>query len=119
MPQLIVMVLNEPSKLEPVMDAWLVTGISGLTVLNSQGLAHHIKPTEIRDDLPILVSLKSLLRTREEAHRTLLAVVTDDFDCVDLVKKTETIIGPFNQPNTGILFIIPLGQVWGLNHSPT
>ncbi len=115
MPELIVMVLDDREKADEVLNAWLAAGVPGVTILDSYGLGHHIAKRGARDDLPLFPSLESLLRTREEPHRTLFAVVPDGFDVEALVAATEKITRPLNEPDTGILFVVPVTQAWGLH----
>lgn len=114
LPELIVLVLNDPGKTEDVLAAWLAVGISGVTILDSSGLSYQMSQRKLRDDLPLFPSLKDLLRSREEPHRTLFVVVPDGFDVEGLVTATEKITGALDKPNTGILFTLPVTRAWGL-----
>ena len=114
MPELVVLVLDDPDKMEDVLAAWLAAGIAGVTILDSSGLNHQVGKRRLRDDVPLFPSLASLLRGREEQHRTLFVVVPDEFDVSALVAATESITGTFDEPNTGILFILPVTRAWGL-----
>jgi hypothetical protein len=40
--------------------------------------------------------------------------VPDGFDVEALVAATEKITGSLSEPNTGILFTIPVTRAWGL-----
>jgi hypothetical protein len=110
-----VLVLNDPDKTEDILAAWLAVGVSGVTILDSRGLSHQISRRRLRDDLPLFPSLEDLLRSREEPHRTLCTVVADGFDVEALVVETEKITGKFDEPNTGILFTLPVTRAWGLH----
>jgi hypothetical protein len=113
--ELIVLVLNDPGQVDDVLAAWLEAGVSGVTILDSRGLSHHLGKWALRDDLPLFPSLEDLLRGREESHRTLFAVVPENFDIQALVAATEQITGAFDGPDTGILFTLPITRAWGLN----
>jgi hypothetical protein len=113
MAELVVLVIDDPEKADEVLTAWISVGVSGATILNSTGLAHRLPHYGARDDLPLIPSLSSLLRSREEAHRTLFAVVPDGFDVEALVTATEGAIGPLDEAHTGILFVLPVRRVWG------
>lgn len=115
MPELIVLVLNDPDKIEDVLAAWLAVGIAGVTILDSSGLSQQVSQHRLRDDLPLFPSLKDLLRSREESHRTLCAVVPDGFDVEGLAAATEKITGALTEPDTGILFTLPVTRAWGLH----
>ncbi|MBN1429273.1 MAG: hypothetical protein JXB07_12940 [Anaerolineae bacterium] len=117
MSDLVVFVLDDPQKCDLVLQAWIDQGVKGTTILQSTGLARQAKSQRMRDDLPLFPGLDSLLRSHEESHRTLLAVLPDGFDIDALVAATESIIGALDEPNTGILFVVPVKQVWGLRRS--
>ena len=114
MAELMVLVLDDPDKMEDVLAAWLAVGITGVTILDSSGLNHQVGKRRLRDDVPLFPSLETLLRGREEHHRTLFVVVPDDFDMQALVVATEKVVGAFDEPNTGILFTLPVTRAWGL-----
>ena len=113
MPQLILLIVDDPSKAEDVLNAWVEAGVTGATILDSFGIGH-LMPGEMRDDLPLLPSLADIMQGREEHNRLIFSVVTDDFDVERLVAASESIVGRLADPNTGILFTVPVGRVWGL-----
>lgn len=115
MPELVVLVLDDAGKVDEVLSAWLAAGVPGATLLDSAGLGRQLGAQVLRDDLPLMPSLSSLLRTREETNRTLFAVVPDGFDLDALVAATEAITGPLAEPDTGILFTLPVTRAWGLH----
>ena len=115
MPKLITLVMDDACKLDDLVQAWLAAGVAGLTMIDSAGLGYFIGQRGMRDDLPMIPSLDSLLRSREESNRTLFTVVPDDFNVEALVAATEKITGDLNTPDTGILFVLPVLQAWGLH----
>lgn len=115
MPDLVSLVLDDPDKVEQILESWLEVGVSGVTIWHSTGLARELNRRRSRDDLPLIPSLQSLFHTREEPHRTLWAIVPNGFDMQALVTATEKITGSLDGPDSGILFVIPIARVWGLN----
>lgn len=114
MADLAILVLDDPEKTDEVLSAWRDIGVFGATILDSTGMARRIRGLGAPDDLPLIPSLSSLFASREEPHRTLMTVVPDGFDVEKLVRVTESIIGRLDDPYTGILFTVPVKQVWGL-----
>jgi hypothetical protein len=114
MAELVMLVLNDPNKIDDVLAAWLTLGVPGVTILDSTGLRQQMGKHPFRDDLPIFPALDDLLQGVEEPHRTLFAVVEDGFDIDGLAAATEQITGVLDAPNTGILFTLPVRRVWGL-----
>ncbi len=118
MPKLVVCVVDDPAKAEDVLAAWVQHGVPGVTILESTGLGHHIAGLGAPDDAPVFPSLESLLRAREESHRTLLAVVDDTLAHRSVGGSDGAHSrARWRAPDTGILFVVPVEQAWGLRKS--
>ncbi len=111
-PVAVFLVLNNLERLPDLLEAWAEAGIPGATVLESAGL-HCLRTSRYRDDLPLIPSLDSLLRGNEESNRTCFAIVGEE-EVDALVAATESALGKLDEPNTGILFVLPVLQVVGL-----
>jgi nitrogen regulatory protein PII len=114
MAKLIVCVLDDRSKTEDVLRAWVDHGVPGVTILDSRGLGHHYEGLGCSDDIPLFPSLETIMRQREEPHHTLLVVVDDDFPVQRLVDAAESIVGPFGEEDTGILLVLPVLESCGI-----
>ncbi len=115
MPELVVLVLDSSDQIPGVLEAWLAAGVSGVTSIDSSGLGHHIAEHGLGGDLPLIPSLGQLLRPREDPSRTLFTVVPDGFDVDGLIAATEAVTGPLDNPDTGILFVLPVSRARGLH----
>jgi nitrogen regulatory protein P-II 1 len=113
--QLIGMVVHDPAQVDEVLHAWIDSGVTGLTVLDSSGLAHHMLHHGMRDDLPLMPSVRKMLKGAEHYNRTIFSIVDDGFDVDRLIAATEKITGPLTNPDTGILFVVPLARVLGIS----
>jgi nitrogen regulatory protein PII len=111
---LVALVLDDPGKCSDILDAWEAAGANGITILESTGLGR-VRRAVLRDDLPLMPSLQELLRCEESSHRTLFSVVEGQDKVDALVRTTQTIIGDLSQPHTGLLFVVPLLQVFGVH----
>ena len=114
MTYLVVLVLDDPDKCSDILDAWEAAGANGITILESTGLGR-VRRAVLRDDLPLMPSLQDLLRREESSHRTLFSVVEGQDKVDALVRATQTIIGDLSQPDTGLFFVVPLLQVFGIH----
>jgi hypothetical protein len=114
MPEMIVLVVDDAEKVEEILNTWVALGIPGVTLLDGAGLGHALTPRGAREDLPLIPSLASMLRQREEHSRVLFSVVPDGFEVEALIVATEAITGPLDDPDTGILFTVPVTRVRGL-----
>lgn len=110
---LILFVLDNPDKLEDLLNAWEEAGTGGATVLVSTGM-RRLSEGGFRDDIPLMPGLDDFYKRVEDYHRTLFTIVKDDAVLQKVVEATKGVVGDLNQPNTGILVVLPTAQVHGL-----
>jgi hypothetical protein len=107
------LVLDNPALLNDVLEAWADVGARGITILESTGV-HRVRSRTSTQDVPFMLGFSRLLRTDQVGHNTLFTVVPS-MDVVEkLVAATERIVGDLSQPNTGVLFAVPVTAAWGL-----
>ena len=109
---LVVFVLNDPNLCIDLLDAWEAAGIRGVTILESSGLGR-VRISGTRDDLPLMPSLSDLFKSTETRHRTLFSVVRSQDQVNAIVEATQSVVGDLEQENTGLLFVLPVSQVYG------
>jgi hypothetical protein len=114
MPHLVNLVVHDPGMVHALAEAWLSAGVTGMTILDSSGLSHMTYGEGTREDLPLFPSLRKLMEGAERQSRLLMSVVPDGFDLEALIAATERVLGPLEEPDSGILFILPVTQVRGL-----
>ena len=112
MTHLLVFVMDNLQQCPDVLDAWEEAGVTGATILESTGLARLRSAT--RDDLPLLPSIRDLLGKQELQHRTLFTVIEDETILERVIAATERVIGDFTRHHTGLLFVVPVSLVLGL-----
>jgi nitrogen regulatory protein PII len=112
MAHLLVFVLDNPEQCPDILDAWEKAGAPGVTILESTGLRR--LQGAVRDDLPLIPSMSDLLTSRESHHRTLFSVIGDEETLEQVINATKRIIGDFNRHHTGLLFVVPVTRVFGL-----
>lgn len=113
MSYLVVLIADDPDDCPEVLDAWENLGVSGVTILESTGLGR-LRRAEMRDDLPLIPSLRDFLNAREVPHRTLLSVVESESIADQMAAAAQEIIGDLNNPHTGFLFVVPVIKSYGL-----
>jgi hypothetical protein len=111
---LILFVLDDPDKLRALLDAWEEAGAGGATVLVSTGM-QRVRQSGRRDDLPLMPSLENFYARVEDYHRTLFTIVKDETVLQRVLEATRRVVGDLNQPNTGVLVVLPASQVYGLD----
>jgi len=113
MAQLVIFIANDPEDCPPILEAWEKLGVSGVTILESSGLGH-IRKAGMRDDFPLLPSLRDIFGSEEVHHRTLLSVVEDQGTVDKMILAAQKIIGDLENEHTGFLFVVPVNQVVGM-----
>ena len=111
---LVVFVLDNPEMCHDVLDAWEEAGARGITILESSGIGR-FRRKGIRDDLPLMPSISEVLRSEETPHRTMFSVVADLATARKLADAAQKAVGGLEKPHTGLLFILPVLEVYGLN----
>lgn len=114
MAYLVVLVLDDVDQCPPILEAWEEIGVRGITILESSGIGR-VRRAAMRDDLPLMPSLLDFMRSEESHHRTLFSVVESQEGVQALVQAAQAVVGDFSQPHTGVLFVVELYQVYGLN----
>jgi hypothetical protein len=109
---MVLLVVYDMNASAPVLDAWEAAQVPGITILESTGLGT-IREIGMRDDLPLMPSLRDLFRSREHHHRTLFTVVEGEEMVDQLIARTEEIMGDLNDPHNGVLFVLPVARVVG------
>ena len=111
------LVLDNTALLNDVLEAWTDAGVRGITILESTGV-HRVRARASTQDAPFMLGFSRLLRTDQVGHNTLFTVVPDMEIVERLVAATEGIVGDLSQPNTGVLFALPVAAAWGLPKDP-
>ncbi len=109
--QLVVIVLNKTECLERVLSAFEENGITGATILDSKGMASELTEHE---DFPIVASLRLMLNPAHRENKTIF-MLTEDEKVMQISRIVSAINGGFDQPDTGILFTVPIGYAEGLH----
>lgn len=106
---LFVFILNDPDKLDEILEGFLEIGITGSTIVDSLGMGH-ILATEV----PIFAGFRSLLRGASSYNKTILSVIKEPEKIRAVFDLIEDVCGPLDRPGVGIAFTIPLSEVRGL-----
>ena len=110
--KLVVIVLNKLDCLDKLLTAFGKNSIPGATILSSRGMAQTL---EAHDELRFIGSLRMLMNANYKENRTILMAVPDEKGdtVVELVNKAT---GGLDQPDSGILFTLPIDRVEGMTH---
>lgn len=107
---MVLCVIDDHNKVNDVIKAWREAGVPGITILESTGLHRVQKAPHI--PMPYLLSgVES-----ERGNFTLLAVVEDESMVLRCLNAAESVIGDFNNANSGVFTAWPLSFTKGAAH---
>ncbi len=107
--QLLVCIINQEEKLEAILAGFLELGVTGATVIRSEGMGRVLS-----QDVPVLANLQTLLSRSRPQNSTVMSVIESNETLDKAISLVQDICGDLTQPSTGILFTLPIGRVEGL-----
>lgn len=108
---MLIMVLDDSTRLREVLQAWKEAGIRGVTIMESTGV-NRLLPGVASESA--FTGSGQLFGSGRVGHNTLFAVIESLAVAETAVAATETILGDLTQPHTGIIFAVPVAQTWGM-----
>lgn len=112
---MIMLVLDDPSLLDEVLDAWQAVGVTGATIVESSGL-HRRRATALGARYGF--GLPRVVERIEEGHYTVFAVVEEQSMVQPCLAAVETVTGDLDQPQTGMFATWELGFSKGAASHP-
>ncbi len=107
--ELLVCVISDPNTADEVMQGFVEIGVSGATVIDSYGMGK-----VLLQDIPIFAGFRSLLAGSGSYSKTILTVIKDPALVDQAIATIQRICGDLEDPNTGIVFTVPVNRVAGL-----
>ncbi|MCD6574518.1 hypothetical protein J7K97_02430 [Candidatus Aerophobetes bacterium] len=107
--KLLVFVLNKEELLEDVLEAFIEAGITGATILDSEGMGRFLTY-----EIPLFADFREFMKGNKPYNKTIFSVVEDEKKIKIVEKLIEKICGNLSEPGTGILFTIPVDYAKGL-----
>lgn len=114
--QALILVLNKIELLDDILNALSKAGVSGATILDSQGMGSAIVSGEQRD-VPMFGSLKAFFDREHPYNKTLFTIVENDEKLQEAIDAIISVSGNLDNPNEGLMFTVPVGQVIGLRRT--
>lgn len=107
--RLLVAVVNREEWLEEVLAGFLELGITGATILNSEGMGRLLT-----HEIPIFAGLQTLTSRSRPRNYTLFSVIDDPRKLEEALALLKEVCGDLQRPATGIAFALPVTRVVGL-----
>jgi len=108
---LLIMVLDDSTKLNEILEAWRRVGVPGITILESTGI-NRILPRH--SPQPMYAGFSSVFGGGRVGHHTLFAII-DSMEMAEAAAAvSEEILGDLRKPHTGIICALPIQKTWGI-----
>jgi len=107
--KLLVFVLNDEELLEEVMEAYVEAGITGSTILDSEGMGRFLSY-----EVPLFSKFKDFMKGNKPYNKTIFSVVYSE-EVINKAKElVDEIVGGLENTGAGIMFSIPVDWAVGL-----
>ncbi len=106
---LLVAVLNQAEALDDVLSGFLELGITGATIVNSEGMAH-----VLTHDIPLFAGIRTLISRSRVQNYTIFSVIDEDDKVEAAFDLIQDVCGDLEDPGTGIVFVIPVSRAIGI-----
>lgn len=107
--KLLVFILNNEEFLEEVMAAYIESGVTGATILDSEGMGRFLTY-----EVPLFAGFKEFMKGNKPYNKTIISVIRDDETLKHVKTLVDEIVGGLDRPGTGIMFTIPVDWAYGL-----
>ena len=107
--KLLVFILNNEEYLEEVMAAYVESGVTGATIVDSEGMGRFLTY-----EIPLFAGFKEFMKGNKPYNKTILSVIRDDETLNSVKELVDEIVGGLDNPGTGIMFTLPIDWVYGL-----
>lgn len=107
--KLVVFVLNRGELLHDVLAAYVEAGMSGATVLDSEGIGRFLAY-----EMPLFADFKDVMTDSKPSNKTILSVVQHEEKIPILERLLDEICGGLDHPGTGVFFTVPVDYMHGM-----
>lgn len=107
--ELLIAVINDVDLMDEVLAGFLEIGITGATVLDSEGMGRVLS-----HDIPIFAGLQTLISRSRPQNQTLFSVIDQPEKVDQAIALLQDVCGRFDDPATGIAITLPVNRVVGL-----
>jgi len=107
-------VLNAVDSLDDILSGFVREGISGATILDSQGMGSAIVNNENRS-VPLFSSLHMLLSDSHPYSKTIFTVLENESLIEKAVAVVQDAVDGISDTGSGFIFTVPIGKVYQMN----
>ena len=106
-------VLNEVKYLDDILDSFVEIGVKGATILDSQGMGSAMTNSG-RGKEPFFGGIRTFIENSKPYNKTIFTIIDDKVLLDKTVKTVKEILGDIDRPGVGMLFTIPVGNIYGM-----
>lgn len=104
------LVLNKTEKINDILEKFMEVGVTGATILDSQGMGSAL----IEGEIPLFGGvLRSVMDNNRPYNKTIFTLVNDE-DMRAAKSAVNDVLGDMNQPGVGLMFSVDVGYVVGI-----
>src|SRR5690625_2729997 len=107
-------VLNQTDYLDAILEKFVEVGVTGATVLDSQGMASAIMHGDNRS-IPLFGSLKTLMDSARPYNKTIFTVLKNEEMVEKTVAAVQEVLGDMSPTGLGFMFSVPIGKVYAMS----
>lgn len=107
--RLLICVINEENKLEDILSGFIELGVTGATVIKSEGMGR-----VLTQDVPAFAGLQALLARARPQNTTVFSVIDSEETLNAAIRLVQDVCGDMGSPGAGIVFTVPVESVHGL-----
>lgn len=108
--ELLMVILKKVELVDDIMHKLAESGVRGGTIIDGTGMA---KSLVNMDDLPMFGMLRYIISDEEKLKSKILLFALKEEKVTEVKDKIKEVIGDLSEPNTGIMFTIPIKNVEG------
>lgn len=104
------LVLNKTEKLNDILEKFMEVGVTGATILDSQGMGSAL----IEGKIPLFGGvLRSVMDNNRPYNKTIFTLVKDE-KLMEIKDAVRSVLGDMNKPGVGLMFSVDVDNVTGI-----
>jgi len=111
--QLLIHITNHESTVNPIMAKLMEAGVQGGTIVDCEGMLEALNEDSV-DAPAIFGGLRKFVNPDRQANKMIMLVLKDE-DVSTAVNCIHEVTGSLKEPNTGILFTVPITRWEGVS----
>lgn len=109
----LIIVLNKPDYLEALLEKLIKVGVKGATILDSQGMGFAMNHGGHANE-PFFGQIRNMINNTRPYNKTVFTVIEDEKTLAKAVEAAEEVFGDVYEPGIGMMFTMPVNDVYGM-----